>query len=199
MLNYEKKYLKYKVKYLELKKQIGGVLDCTYFNKSKENAKQLVENFDNKKCKDEDIINFGLNNFIKLGYIQLNKNQNLDMIKLFPIADLKKEGFSARALFKLDQNFFNLAKLHVSGKFTKDELINETNKFTQSEIAYSLIKEFGWNEAKLNESKIEPRIISDTLALVAEEKKKRDEDLRWGLQNQRDKDNAYLRSMGMKR
>ena len=78
-------------------------------------------------------------------------------------------------------------------------LINETNKFTQSEIAYSLIKEFGWNEAKLNESKIEPRIISDTLALVAEEKKKRDEDLRWGLQNQRDKDNAYLRSMGMKR
>lgn len=30
MLNYEKKYLKYKMKYLELKKQIGG--GCFFLN-----------------------------------------------------------------------------------------------------------------------------------------------------------------------
>jgi hypothetical protein len=55
-MNYEKKYFKYKIKYLELKKQIGGV-DCTFFIKSVENAKKAIVNncppdviakFDNK-------------------------------------------------------------------------------------------------------------------------------------------------------
>jgi hypothetical protein len=43
-MNYEKKYFKYKIKYLELKKQIGGVLNCTFFIKSVKNAKEAILN-----------------------------------------------------------------------------------------------------------------------------------------------------------
>jgi len=39
-LNYEKKYLKYKIKYLELKKQIGGMFECKFVFHNADKARE---------------------------------------------------------------------------------------------------------------------------------------------------------------
>jgi len=117
MLNYKKKYLKYKIKYLELKNQIGGILDCTFLIKNVENAKLLKK----KKCTNEHIKMFDIKTLKDAGF---NTNE------------LKNAGFTAKQLRDADAKF-HAQDLKYSG-FTAKEL--KEAGFTANELFDSKYK-----------------------------------------------------------
>ena len=93
MLNYEKKYLKYKIKYLELKNQIGGLFDCRFMLYNQDSARKAFTN----KC---------------------NVDKKVDL-KKFQIKHLRVAGFSAEELEKWN---FSEKKSHYYWGFSAKEL-----------------------------------------------------------------------------
>jgi hypothetical protein len=159
MLNYEKKYFKYKMKYLELKNQSGGVnFDCSFPMRgyNLDTAKIAFE----KQCMGENISKeFKLEDLKTAGYtaIQLKEAEfTLEQLKVagfnagqlkaagFNAIQLKVAGFTAR---QLKVAGFNAGQLKVAGfnaeefraaTFTPQELkdpkIKLQSKFTPKEL-----------------------------------------------------------------
>ena len=126
MLNYEKKYFKYKMKYLELKKQIGGIIgECTFFSKSEDNANLLLKRYKEEKCNNDDIRRFGPKAFIQAGLIKLtfNTGNPQPLLELFNIKDLKDAGFNPGVLYYHNSKHFTPEKLLHEGEYSIQELI----------------------------------------------------------------------------
>jgi len=120
MLNYEKKYLKYKIKYLELKKQIGGVFgvgDCSFIKHNQENARQAYKcYYNNDNFVITDIKKFEIKD-LRVAGIDKDKtaipNFTNDVLRSggnigFSAKQLKAAGFSAKD-FKNGNDAINLA------------------------------------------------------------------------------------------
>ena len=162
-LVYEKKYKKYKTKYLELKKQFGGdILECNFFFKNVSNAKLVMDK--NRKCTLEDWKKFDLKvlkdagatieQLKERGYdinvlIQDLKNAGYTILdfknsKLFSIEDLKKIGYTIQD-FK--DNKFTIQDLKNAGYTIQDF---KDNKFTIQDLknAGYTIQDFKDNKFK---------------------------------------------------
>jgi hypothetical protein len=148
MLNYQKKYFKYKMKYLELKKQIGGIGECFFVYKSGDNANLLWDRLNNNKCNKDDIKNFGPEGFIKAGLLKLNDStSNHPLITYFDIKDLKKAGYTAQQLNKISKEYYFAGKLLHFGGFTIVEL--RAAGFEDKDIAFELIDNLNYKESDL--------------------------------------------------
>jgi hypothetical protein len=148
MLNYEKKYFKYKMKYLELKNQNGGVIfECSFPLKgyNQDTAKLAFE----KQCMGENISKeFKLEDLKKAGYtaIHLKAGFTLQQLKAagytaiqlkdaeFTPEQLKAAGFTAR---QLKVAGFNAGQLKAAG-FNAEEFRAAT--FTPLELEDPKIK-----------------------------------------------------------
>ena len=158
MLNYQKKYLKYKMKYLELKNQIGGILPagvaCNFISKSVDNANLLLKRYKEEKiCNDDDIRRFGPEGFIKAGLLKLTyDSSNQPLIELFDIKDLKKAGFKPKDLYYHNSEHFTPEKLLHEGEYSIQELM--AVNFSESLIAKELIRKYNYTEDNLRNKNI---------------------------------------------
>ena len=127
------------MKYLELKKQIGGIsVDCTFVYKSGDNANLLWDRLNKKKCNKDDIKNFGPQGFINAGLLKLDDSaSNHPLITYFDIKDLKKAGYTAQQLNKISNEYYFAGKLLHFGGFTIVEL--RAAGFQDEGIAFELI------------------------------------------------------------
>ena len=91
-MSYHKKYLKYKNKYLELKYQTGGNLDCSFLIHNLSNAKLARD----RKCPDNVIKKFDPKVLLDAGYTK-EKISNLGLTG-FTAQEIKNAGFTAKGL-----------------------------------------------------------------------------------------------------
>jgi intracellular multiplication protein IcmE len=145
MLNYQKKYLKYKMKYLELKNQIGGIpgfSECSFVIHNQENARQAY------KCKDIE-----------------HKDFNIKDLKKFQIKDLRVAGIdkdkTAIPNFTSDRKYigFSAIELKAAGFSARDfkngnDAINQAYPKDAHNIRFSAkeLSESGFSLKELKEA-----------------------------------------------
>ena len=174
---YKQKYLKYKFKYLEQKKLIGGIPGvglCNYVFKTAANAIELKGNYDNEKCFDDAIEDFGPKGFLEAKLIKLDEPRTSNsLIYKFKVSDLKKVGFTAEYLKNFNNNFFNAGKLYMGG-FTVEEL--KTAGFTVEDIVYQLLKNHTFSDIELIETKkFEESIITRQAQRIKQESQREEQ------------------------
>ena len=152
MLNYQKKYLKYKMKYLELKNQIGGG-ECSFYIHNQENAikaymcHKYPKAIDKKgEFKITDLKKF---NIIHLRFANLTEewiknNKFKEINNGFSAKELKEAGFSAKDLKNYDNDIIasNYKAFASQLEFTAKEL--EESGFSAKEL-----KDVGFDARKL--------------------------------------------------
>ena len=152
MLNYQKKYLKYKTKYLELKNQIGSG-ECSFVFHNQENAikaymcHEYPKDIDKKReFKITDLKKF---NIIHLRFANLTEewiknNKFKEINNGFSAKELKEAGFSAKDLKNYDNDIIASKYKAFASKleFTPIEL--KESGFSAKEL-----KEAGFDARKL--------------------------------------------------
>ena len=175
---YKQKYLKYKFKYLEQKKLIGGILGpCKYVFKTAANAIELKGKYDNEICLDDAIEDFGPKGFLEANLIKLDEPRTRNsLIYKFKVSDLRNAGFTAAYLKNFDDNIFNAGNLY-NGGFTVEELM--TAGFTKADIVYQLLKNYTFSEIKLKATKkFEESIITSQAQRIKQESQREEQQRR---------------------
>ena len=167
MLNYQKKYLKYKIKYLELKNQIGGA--CPNKGKGFSRCELIKFHGCNQtdinitkdellKCKGDRLIKDFINN---------TKIRIQDLKKIgFTVQELKKEGFKIYDFMKNNKLIFEIKDLKEA-EFTTDEIksmfdsnvkINE-GITDETKLDVKDLKEVGFTIDQINKKRIDKEEI----------------------------------------
>jgi hypothetical protein len=126
-MSYEKKYLKYKKKYLALSEQTGGRLEDTryIFNYGRDRSKTRVFNFNEEVYKKQDKT--------KIGIVINPKTINPETIKLDEISKLQKSNSNSIYIKKSDNSLelINVDLILSNAELVRQTAADETAKITE--------------------------------------------------------------------